>query len=392
MKELKAGQWVKCIKTYELGGGIEIKNYPTKITKGKWYFIIDSKCIIKFNLNDFGWFSVALDKDVFEKHFDISNLLAYNPDEIEEARLKRKAAYEADMQKDKPKFKVGDKVRVIKQVEFLSIAEFGKDAVIDEDIGNNQYLISFNHPKTGKYCFRVTNDQIELIEEDHEEITPENLTEVLRYNGIDGFNVKVCDGNIYFENIHYKSIKRLVLDEENSKWLQHLELEVGKLKPLPKKKKKLTLEEALIELGFEKGQDNPNLGFNRYLKGSLIICSLIIFPSKYMISNYHTLKEEVITYTTKEQLAKDIATFEEKNRPHWSLVDDGGHGKEIGRIYRDEVENLGSMYQIGSLFIDNTLNVKSASLRPLQYIGKESNFIILCKDGSLIKAFWRNEE
>lgn len=516
MKELKAGQWIKCIKTYKLEGddadGVE--NYPTEITKGKWYFIIDSRYVIKFNLNNFGWSSLVLDKNVFQKHFDTLNPLDYNPDELEEARLKRKAAYEASTQKkDKLKFKVGDKVKVISDTSFselrkLKIGSIGKIVEIAdakrsvqwvnvefEDKEVNQYLMSeidavteqsitpskfkvgddvrvvsattssngligwvdkvltdgkkviyevWLKEKRSRIFFRedqlrmleetdakfkvgdkvkvisdtsfaevrrlrigsvgnVTHvgygtrwyitvrftdnveygyflEELELVVEEHEEITPDNIAEVLEYNGIKKW-IWYPDGI----NIDYK----INIQFSNPKWLQHLELEVGKLKPLPKKKEP-TFENALIELGFEFKDDTDASRENTYIRKYVNVVNW----ARIARANQRWDESSELIYTTKEQLAKDIAAFEEKHkfRPHWSLVDDGGHGKEIGRIYRDEIkEKVNSgLLVVGAVL--RTLFMNYEHSQPYQYINKESDFVILFKDGSLVKAFWRGEE
>lgn len=299
-------------------------------------------------------------------------------------------------------------------------------------------------------------NQLELITEEYEPITPENILEVLKYNGIKKWWIDHEYRGV--ENSTYLTVFRNPkwLQHRNLKWLQHLEREVGKLKPLPKKEP--ALEEALIELGFEHMYENKynkngklfirlhlngknyivackdqcwidgqelvyttkeqlakdiaafeekhkeptfeealsQLGFKKedsaccHTKGRLAICTGK-FQEIY-IRKRVTETQEPITYTTKEQLIKDIADFEKKNRAHWSLVDDGGHGKEIGRLHRDKVENTLDDLDISNALYGSSIGNKWGSYYPAIYSGNESDFGILCNDGSLIKAFWRGAE
>lgn len=64
---------------------------------------------------------------------------------------------------------------------------------------------------------------------DGELITPENLQQVLEYNGIEQENYCIYDEGI---EIYCKSIMNITFNNDN--WLPHVELEFGKLKPLPK--------------------------------------------------------------------------------------------------------------------------------------------------------------
>ncbi len=63
---------------------------------------------------------------------------------------------------------------------------------------------------------------------DGELITPENLQQVLEYNGIEQENYCIYDEGI---EIYCKSIMNITFNNDN--WLPHVELEFGKLKPLP---------------------------------------------------------------------------------------------------------------------------------------------------------------
>lgn len=64
---------------------------------------------------------------------------------------------------------------------------------------------------------------------DGELITSENLQQVLEYNGIKGERYLLYDNRI---EIYCKSFMNITFN--NDKWLLHVELEFGKLKPLPK--------------------------------------------------------------------------------------------------------------------------------------------------------------
>ncbi len=72
-----------------------------------------------------------------------------------------------------------------------------------------------------------------------EEITKDNIFEVLEYNGIDGSIDKDYRSDIKYISILNKFNYDFFISFSSPNWLQHLELEVGKLKPLPKKPKDL---------------------------------------------------------------------------------------------------------------------------------------------------------
>ena len=326
------------------------------------------------------------------------------------------------------KFKIGDKVRL-------------KEDFIEKDYSK----------------LRLLSDYLEFTIEEYEEITPENIAEVLEYNGIT---------NCKKENYPHGSFvitPSFTIGLDHSNWLQHLELELGKLKPLPKKKEP-TLKEALVELGFKKVSSETVGWLYNHEKNRISICiynAHKIFIGKYGTNFYWKPLSELITYTTKEQLAKDIAAFkgkykkestfeeallelgfkkedgscchtrgriaictgqykeiripgryeatediiyttkeqlikditefEKKNRPHWSLIDDGGHGKEIGKLYLDEIiMSPDGYYLVDVYLLTECIYITDFFVhQPTQHQTKISDFGILLEDGSLIKAFWK---
>lgn len=72
-----------------------------------------------------------------------------------------------------------------------------------------------------------------------EEITKDNILEVLKYNGVDGGIDKDYDSDIKYISIVNKFTYDFFISLSSPNWLQHLELEAGKLKPLPKQPKDL---------------------------------------------------------------------------------------------------------------------------------------------------------
>ncbi len=73
-------------------------------------------------------------------------------------------------------------------------------------------------------------------------ITPENIQEVLEYNGIDKkrYGIEV--------NVEYGE---LILSFKNERWLEHLQVELGKLKPLPA----FNFAQYLLDNGFQQCSD-----------------------------------------------------------------------------------------------------------------------------------------
>ena len=65
---------------------------------------------------------------------------------------------------------------------------------------------------------------------DGELITPENLQQVLEYNGIEEYRYSLYEDSIEIQG----SKSDLDISFKNDKWLQYVELEFGKFKPLPK--------------------------------------------------------------------------------------------------------------------------------------------------------------
>ena len=89
---------------------------------------------------------------------------------------------------------------------------------------------------------------LEIIseEQEYEPITLRNIREVLEFNKV--------PSNLY--NLYDYDYLELVkdpcdIDFRNPRWLQHIEVEFGKLNPLPKKQK-FDFEQYLLDNGFEK--------------------------------------------------------------------------------------------------------------------------------------------
>ena len=128
------------------------------------------------------------------------------------------------------KFKKDDKVRI-------------KDGVIDE-INNAYnhvpYAIRF---KNGSYGSFIEED-LELIapEEPTHPITPENIEEVLIYNDFHG--TLITSSRISLS-------KSVHIYFDNPRWLQHLEVETGKLKglPMPKHEPHWVIVKDGVEIG-----------------------------------------------------------------------------------------------------------------------------------------------
>jgi len=285
-------------------------------------------------------------------------------------------------QEEKHKFKVGDKVKVLREG---SCKNFVGNIL---EIGKNDNFDTVAIRGDGISICIVKLNEIEPVVEEYEPITPDNIAEVLKYNGINNFKIESTDSGmaIYFLDISGMRISAIRFD--HSKWLEHIELDTGKLKPLPKKKEQ-TLEEALIELEFKK------IGVSHYIHGNIRVNIstdfLINFRRAYVSYKYNETTKE-LTYTTKEQLAKDIAAFEEKHktRPHWVLVDDGGHGKEIGRIYEDAL--FDSHYNFSYLAGKILKWEKGILVLPRYEKEQKKDYGIILENGSLIKAFWKGEE
>jgi len=427
MKELKAGQWVKCVWNTSLGDHI-------KFEKNKWYKIVEINQNRLFNTvvkvllpknNEVGFFNI----DNLKIYFDLNNPLDYNPHEVKdwdtimpmsyykkgdlfrisgmenigmedgiykiedihhsnseisikwerlgvfkvETMQKEKKYTDAEVlailieelenkpelidhedihislyvsharindlrifykepqsinrilalvdeamgvqkQEEKTTFKVGDRVRILSDaidtVNKVTVVKshnvksaIGCIGIIVEGRTNTSKLRVAELPNecySDYFCsWYYRDDQLELIEEEHEPITPENIEEVLKYNGVQ--NWQVCKYVNGVEN----DILLILFD--NPKWLQHLELEVGKLKPLPKKKEP-TLEEALVELGFTCVADST---LGRYYRRNKVMIQSTGLLQIWFFNN-HNDSLQLISYTTKEQLAKDIAAFEER--------------------------------------------------------------------------------
>lgn len=341
-------------------------------------------------------------------------------------------------QEEKPKFKVGDRVMINAG---LLCPYSGYEGIIKNIRGDlSGYRVEINKLN---WAWIFDESDLELIEEEHEPITPENIEEVLKYNGFvrsilsdkdhtqwQKQNILIVIGHIKEWIPYLLSVKidlsyspvSNILEPTFDNFLTAL-LGLG-IQPLPKKKKEPsiaeilvstaythayppkepTLEEALIELGFELIGNYGCCHYKNKIYGFILNSNKMQLSFKPII-NYSTDIYQRFTYTTKEQLAKDIAAFEEKHkfRPHWSLVDDGGHGKEIGKIYLDTLQK--SVIYKDLWRIDNFINlwvvdryrhiinvISFPPVLPAQHVGKECDFGILCKDGSLIKAFWKGEE
>lgn len=152
---------------------------------------------------------------------------------------------------EKPKFKVGDRVRILSDAVYYAGDALGGTVVtgkIKSAIGKIGFIESISPknriavhglPDECGCSWFYESSFLELIEEKYEPITPENIEEVLKYNGVQ--NWQVCKYVNGVEN----DILLILFD--NPKWLQHLELEVGKLKLLPKKKEQLAKDIAAFK-------------------------------------------------------------------------------------------------------------------------------------------------
>ena len=104
--------------------------------------------------------------------------------------------------------------------------------------------------------------------EEFEPIAEDNIIQVLDYNKEMG--LKIRDIKLYNNKICYEQLEgnewvefRWNLSFKN--WLQYLELELGKLKPLPKKPK-FDPRQYLLDNGFKQYEDGsfPNYFFTRF--------------------------------------------------------------------------------------------------------------------------------
>lgn len=94
-------------------------------------------------------------------------------------------------------------------------------------------------------------NQPEQDDEMFELITPENIEEVFRYNDLLGFEYRKYESyiclNYFKDGVDIKDCQMITIFFNNPNWLQHIELETGKLKPLPK----FDFKQYLIDNGFE---------------------------------------------------------------------------------------------------------------------------------------------
>ena len=113
----------------------------------------------------------------------------------------------------------------------------------------NDKLYPYWYPK---YLFKVEEEivvdgaepveavdwkKVFVTEEEFEPITPKNICEVLKYNGIHSDRYYVTEAavvvGVHLYNEKQETYHHFYFTAPN--WLQHLELEVGRLSPLPKK-------------------------------------------------------------------------------------------------------------------------------------------------------------
>lgn len=91
------------------------------------------------------------------------------------------------------------------------------------------------------------NEMVDQPVETHEEIeyhpiTKDNIVEVLEYNGFDNYGqyYRIYEHYIIWhynkDDVSEEDSKQVIIYFNNNKWLEHLELETGKLNPIPKPK------------------------------------------------------------------------------------------------------------------------------------------------------------
>lgn len=143
---------------------------------------------------------------------------------------------------EKITLKVGDKISEynasrVWETDTISSFEDGKTVWLE--CGNCYSMSSEKYYVNGKRYAReniIVPDFKKENKMEYQEITPENIAEVLEFNkslGLKVDNIRIEDNCICFNFNGYKQEFEFD-DDGDTKWLQHTEIETGKLKPLPK--------------------------------------------------------------------------------------------------------------------------------------------------------------
>lgn len=131
-------------------------------------------------------------------------------------------------------FKLGDEVVIC------------NGSIIGELDNDGEYFIEF-HGGDASYikasCIKPSEP-----EEPTQPITKENIREVLEYNDIFDFS---CTDYCLYKKIFCNRSNESSINFANPKWLQHLEVEVGKLKglPMPKHEPHWVITKDGVEIG-----------------------------------------------------------------------------------------------------------------------------------------------
>ena len=143
---------------------------------------------------------------------------------------------------EKITLKVGDKISEynasrVWETDTISSFEDGKTVWLE--CGNCYGMSSEKYYVNGKRYAReniIVPDFKKENKMEYQEITKDNILEVLEFNkslGLKVDNIRIEDNCICFNFNGYKQEFEFD-DDGDTKWLQHTEIETGKLKPLPK--------------------------------------------------------------------------------------------------------------------------------------------------------------
>ena len=143
---------------------------------------------------------------------------------------------------EKITLKVGDKISEynasrVWETDTISSFEDGKTVWLE--CGNCYSMSSEKYYVNGKRYAReniIVPDFKKENKMEYQEITKDNILEVLEFNkslGLKVDNIRIEDNCICFNFNGYKQEFEFD-DDGDTKWLQHTEIETGKLKPLPK--------------------------------------------------------------------------------------------------------------------------------------------------------------
>jgi len=141
-----------------------------------------------------------------------------------------------DMQ-EKITLKVGDEISMVGDSTHR-IIDFKKGKIVLLEDGTNYGVFSEKYYVNGKLYARENIIVPDFKEKkvEYQEITNDNIMEVLEFNkslGLEVDNIRIGDNCICFNFNGYKQEFEFD-DDGGTKWLQHTEIETGKLKPLPK--------------------------------------------------------------------------------------------------------------------------------------------------------------